>query len=108
MVIERFSQNVISSGVFKLYIATGFFATLIFFVVNADLFTPLEMLIGIIGVTIVLKGISNMMLSLIILLFNFDNKQAEIDFQYNSEKIDSMLAELSIRDATDGSNKPSK
>ena len=89
MVIERFSQNVISSGVFKLYIATGFFATLIFFVVNADLFTPMEMLLGIIGVTIILKGVSNMMLSLIILLFSFDNKQAELDFKYNSEKIDS-------------------
>ncbi len=35
MVIERFSQNVVSSGLFKIYIATGFFATLIFFVINA-------------------------------------------------------------------------
>lgn len=105
MVIERFSQNVVSSGVFKLYIATGFFATLIFFVVNADLFTPMEMLLGIIGVTIILKGISNMMLSLIILLFSFDNKQAELDFQYNSEKIDAMLAELSIKEATAANTK---
>jgi len=105
MVIERFSQNVISSGVFKLYIATGFFATLIFFVVNADLFTPMEMLLGIIGVTIILKGVSNMMLSLIILLFSFDNKQAELDFKYNSEKIDSMLAELSIKEATNANTK---
>ena len=100
MVVERFSQNVVSSGLFKLYIATGFFATLIFFVVNADLFTPFEMLLGIVSVTVVLKGVTNMMLSLIILLFNFDNKQAEIDFEYNSEKIDSLLAELSIKEAT--------
>lgn len=100
MVIEKFSQNVINSGLFKLYIATGFFATLIFFVINADLFTPIEMLVGIIGVTVILKGISNMMLSLIILLFNFENKQEELDFKYNSEKIDAMLAELSINDAT--------
>jgi len=100
VVVERFSQNVVSSGLFKLYIATGFFATLIFFVVNADLFTPFEMLLGIVSVTVVLKGVTNMMLSLIILLFNFDNKQAEIDFEYNSEKIDSLLAELSIKEAT--------
>ena len=38
MVIERFSQTVINSGVFRFYIATGFFATLIFFIINADLF----------------------------------------------------------------------
>ena len=105
MVVERFSQGVINSGVFRLYIATGFFATLIFFVVNADLFTPIEMVIGIIGITVTLKGISNMMLSLIILLFNFDNKQAQIDFEYNSEKIDSILAELTIKEAAVKSGK---
>ena len=105
MVVEKFSQNVISSGLFRIYIATGFFATLIFFVINADHFTPIEMLVGIIGITIILKGISNMMLSLIILLFSFDNKQAQLDFEYNSDKIDTILAELSINDATKKTDK---
>ncbi|RXJ87929.1 hypothetical protein [Arcobacter sp. CECT 8985] len=105
MIVEKFSQNVINSGIFRLYIATGFFATLIFFVVNAELFTPLEMVFGIVGVTVVLKGVSNMMLSLIILLFNLDNKRTELDFKYNSEKIDAMLAELSIKDAASAGEK---
>jgi len=99
MVVERFSQNVINSGIFRLYIATGFFATLIFFVINADLYTPLEMIFGIIGVTIILKGVSNMMLSLIILLFNLDNKRDELNFKYNEEKIDAMIAELGVQEA---------
>ncbi len=99
MVVERFSQNVINSGVFRLYIATGFFATLIFFVINADLYTPLEMIFGIIGVTIVLKGVSNMMFSLIILLFNLDSKREELNFKYNEEKINAMMAELGVQDA---------
>ena len=99
MVVEKFSQSVLNSGIFRLYIATGFFATLIFFVINADLFTPLEMMLGIIGVTVVLKGISNMMLSLVILLFNLDNKREELDFKYNEEKISAILAELSVHDA---------
>lgn len=105
MVVERFSQGVINSGLFKLYIATGFFATLIFFVINADLFTPLEMIVGIIGITITLKGITNMMLSLVILFFNFDNKQAQIDFEYNAEKIDTILAELAIKEASVNNSK---
>uniref|UniRef100_UPI0040476E01 hypothetical protein n=1 Tax=Aliarcobacter sp. TaxID=2321116 RepID=UPI0040476E01 len=104
MVVERFSQTVINSGIFKLYIATGFFATLIFFTINADLFTPMEMILGIILVTVVLKGISNMMLSLIISLFNLDNKKSEFDFKYNEEKIQAMLSELTIKDVID-SNK---
>lgn len=105
MVVERFSQNVINSGIFRLYIATGFFATLIFFVINADLYTPMEMIFGIVGVTIVLKGVSNMMLSLIILLFNLDNKKKELEFKYNEEKINAMMAELGVQDAQNIGNK---
>ena len=51
------------------------------------------------GVTIILKGVTNMMLSLIILLFNLDNKREELKHKYNEDKIDAMLAELSVQDA---------
>ena len=105
MVIERFSQTVINSGVFRFYIATGFFATLIFFIINADLFTPMEMILGIILTTIVLKGISNMMLSLVVSFFSLDNKRNEFDFKYNEEKIQVILNELTVNDAIDSNNK---
>lgn len=108
MVVERFSQNVINSGLFRLYIATGFFATIIFFVVNADLFTPIEMLFGIMGVTIALKGISNMMLSMIIAFFSLENRKNELDFKYNEEKIDAMLNELNVQDIVSTDEKAQK
>ena len=108
MVIERFSQTVINSGVFRFYIATGFFATLIFFIINADLFTPMEMILGIILITIVLKGVSNMMLSLIISLFSLENKRNEFNFKYNEEKIQLMLNELTVKDVSDSNNKDQK
>ena len=101
MIIERFSQTVINSGIFRIYIATGFFATLIFFVINAELFTPFEMILGTMLITIVLKGMSNIMLSLIISLFNLDNKRSEFDFKYNEEKIQVMLNELSVKEVMD-------
>ena len=105
MVIERFSQSVVDSGIFRVYIATGFFATLIFFTINADLFTPMEMILGIILTTIVLKGISNMMLSLVVSFFSLDNKRSEFDFKYNEEKIQVILNELTVNDAIDSNNK---
>ena len=108
MIVERFSQNVLTSGIFKFYIATGFFATLIFFIINADLFTPMEMILGIIMVTIILKGISNMMFSLIISLFSLDNKRSEFDFKYNEEKIQVMLNELTVKDIIDTNTKSKK
>lgn len=98
MVVEKFTQDVINSGLFRLYIATGFFAIVIFFTVNADLFTPLEMILGVIGTTVVLKGISNMMLSMIVSFFSLENKKSEIEFNYNEEKIDAMLNELNVQD----------
>ena len=93
---------------FRLYIAMGFFATLIFFIVNADLFTPMEMILGIILITIVLKGVSNMMLSLIISLFSLENKRNEFNFKYNEEKIQLMLNELTVKDISDANNKVQK
>lgn len=98
MVIERFSQNVLNSGLFRLYIGAGFFGTLIFFVINADLFTPLEMIVGIMAITILLKGLTNIMFSLIVSFFSLENKRAELEFKYNEEKIDAMLNELNIKE----------
>ena len=108
MVIERFSQSVIDSGIFRVYITTGFFATLIFFTINADLFTPMEMILGIILVTIVLKGVSNMMLSLIVSFFSLDNKRNEFDFKYNEERVQVLLNELTVKDVIDSNNKNQK
>ena len=108
MIVERFSQNVLNSGLFRFYIATGFFATLIFFTINADLFTPIEMILGIIMVTIVLKGVSNMMLSLIVSFFSLDNKRNEFDFKYNEERVQVLLNELTVKDVIDSNNKNQK
>lgn len=99
MVVERFSQNVINSGIFRLFIATGFFATLIFFVVNADYYTPLEMIAGVMGVTVMLKGLSNVMLGVIVSLFSLKNKEEEFNFKYNKEKIDMLVSELAVQEA---------
>jgi len=99
MVIERFSQNLINSGIFKIYIATGFFATLIFFVVNSELFSPIEMILGSILITIILKGLSNLMLSFMVSSFSLENKKAEFDFKYNEEKINILLNQLVAKEA---------
>ena len=105
MVVERFSQSVINSGILRLFIASGFFATVIFFVVNANLYTPLEMIFGIIGITIILKGITNIMLSMIISFFSLENKKNELNFKYIGEKIESMLSELNVQEVLSSNNK---
>jgi len=39
-----------------------------------------------------------MMLSLIISFFSLEDRKAELDFNYNEEKIDAMLNELNVQD----------
>lgn len=108
MIVERFAQTLLNSGLFRLYTASGFFAGLIFFVINAELFTPLEMIAGIILITILFKGLSNLMLSLLISLFNLDNKREEMEFKYNKEKINTMLNELTVQDVVEANEKMKK
>lgn len=98
MVVERFSQSVLNSGILRFYTAAGFFATLIFFVLHADNFTAIEMFMWIVLVTVACKGIANLMLSLIILLFDLDNKKSEMDFEKISADVDAMLAQFSMQE----------
>ena len=105
MVVERFSKSLVNSGIFRIYIATGFFATVIFFVLNSEVFTAMEMIFGIVGITIALKGLSNLMFSMVISLFSLENKKEEFDFKYNKEHIDSMLNELTVNDAIETGEK---
>ncbi len=108
MIVEKFTQNFLNTGLFRLYIATGFFASLIFFTLNADYFTAMEMIIGIMGVTIFLKAISNIMLSMIVSLFSLDNKREEIEFKYNEERITSLLNELNVQEIANTNEKVAK
>jgi len=96
VVVERFSHNLINTGIFKVYIAIGFFATLIFFIFNTELFSPLQMLFGAILVTVFLKGCSNLMLSFIVEHFSLENRKQEFDVKYNEEKLTLLLNQYSI------------
>ena len=97
MIVENFSHKLLNSSIRNTYVATAFFATLIFFVINANSYTPIEMLFGVTIVTIAFKGLSNMMVSLVILLFNLDNKEEQLEFEKTSQRINGLLNELSLQ-----------
>jgi len=97
MVIEKFSQKVVSSNLINTYVATAFFATVIFFIINANIYTPLEMISGVILVTVAFKGISNMMFSLVVLLVNLDSDEKSLEFEKTTAKINSLLNELQLQ-----------
>ena len=108
MIIEDFSRRLITSKMMNTYVATAFFSTVIFFVLNANSYTPLEMITGVILVTIAFKGVANMMLSLVILLFNLENKGQSLEFEQTSSKVNGLLNELSLQQTKIRSNQVAK
>jgi len=99
MNIENFSNKLVSSNILNTYVATAFFATLIYFTINANLYTPIEMLFGVIFSTIFFKGIGNIMFSLVIALFNLKNQEDELAFDKISTKVEGLLNDLALQES---------
>jgi phosphotransferase system glucose/maltose/N-acetylglucosamine-specific IIC component len=97
--VESFSRKLLASKIFDTYVAAVFFASLIFFVLNSSYYTPLEMIFYIIVITITFKGISNIMLSLTIALFNLENEQDRVEFEEASNRLESLVNDLAIQEA---------
>jgi len=108
MVVERFSRKMLESRIFNTYVATVFFSSLIFFVLNSSIFTPLEMMFGIVISTILFKGVANLMLSMTISLVSLDNQQDSVNFKKESENLESLVNDLAIQEAAIQSNKNNK
>jgi len=108
MIIEKFTREILRTGIFDTYVAAVFFASVIFFVLNASWFTPTEVMIGIVFSTIVFKGVANMMLSMTISLVDLDNQQDKLDFKKSSDELDALVNDLAIQEAAIKSNKTIK
>jgi len=108
MVIEKFSKKMLESGIFNTYVATVFFASLIFFVMNSSIFTPIEMMFGIVTSTILFKGVANIMLSMTISLVSLDNQQDSVNFKKDSDNLESLVNDLAIQEAAIQSSKNNK
>ena len=107
MHVERFARGVINSGVLDFYIAMTFFATVIFFVLNVHLYTPMEILLWTFIVTVGAKGFANLMLGLLISLYDLSKVEEKNNFNQESEKINQMISELKLQEIEKSNNKQS-
>lgn len=97
MLVENFSNKVLRSKIIDTYVATAFFAVVIFFTLNADIYTPFEMIFGIVFVTIAFKGLAHMMVGLIISLYDFEYKKESVEFGEVSNRINGLLNDLTLQ-----------
>lgn len=105
MKTEEFSKRLLQSGIFDTYVATVFFGVVIFFVLNSSFYTPTEMIVAIVFITILFRGLANIMISMTISLFNLSNEQDKLDFEKSSNSLESLVNDLAIQEASAQSNK---
>ena len=100
MIIHNFSKKIIKSKILDTYVAAVFFATLVFFVLNMNAFAPIEIIAGVMIATIAFKGIANLMFSLLVSFVNFDNLHDALDFEKEANKVETLVNELALKQAT--------
>jgi hypothetical protein len=98
MYVERFASGVLKSGVLDTYVAVSFFGTVIYFVLNIHLYTPMEILMWTFIVAIGAKGLANLMLGLVIALYDLGQIEEKNNFEKESERIDQLLAQLKFQE----------
>ncbi len=108
MIVENFSKKIIASRLLNTYVAASFFATLIFFVLNSNVYSPFEMILGVMLVTVAFKGIANLMLSMSISLVSLNNEQDAIEFEESANKLEALVNDLAIQEASVQSMKNNK
>jgi hypothetical protein len=97
MVIEKFTNRLLASRLIDTYVATAFFATLIYFTLNAYLYTPIEIISSVIIVTIAFKGLGHFVIAMIISLHSLDDKKNEVEFNERSSEIEGLLNDLALQ-----------
>jgi len=108
MVIQTFSKKFLSSKLLDTYVAASFFGMVIFFVLNLEHYTAFEMIFWVVLVTVGFKGLANIMFSLSISLVELDNHQSKIEFEESSNKLESLVNDLAIKEAAVQSSKNAK
>jgi len=97
---EEFSKKIIQSGLLHTYVAAVFFGTVILIVLNSSNFSPFEMIAWVMIATKAFKGFANIMLSMTISLAHLDNTQDRIEFEESSSKLETLVSDLAIQEAT--------
>ena len=87
----------VQSRIFDTYVATVFFAMLVFFVLNMNSFTPLEIIIGVMVATVAFKGIANIMFAMTISFVTFDKLDDAIEFEKAAGQVETLANELSMK-----------
>ena len=79
--VEKFFYKILKTRLIDTYVATAFFATTIFFILNISLYTPTEILLWVIIVTLAFKGLAHLMVAVVILFFDLSKREENLELQ---------------------------
>ena len=95
--VEKFFIKIIKTKFIDFYVATAFFATVVFFILNISLYTPSEILMWIIIVTLTFKGLAHLIVSIIIMFFDLKQIEQNLEYKKQLNKLETLVNELSIQ-----------
>jgi hypothetical protein len=105
MIVEKFFNAILKSKIIDIYVAIAFIATAVFFIMNISLYTPFEILVGIVLVTLSFKGLAYLMVSFVIMFFDLKQKEDSVQLQQKLAKLDSLVDELALQQTKLKNNK---
>ncbi len=89
-----------STKIQELFVLTGFIATIIFFILNTDKFSTIEILTGSFFSLVLLQSIYYVMLGFVTIQTNIDIVNDDIQLQNSIDRIDAALNELASQSTT--------
>jgi len=105
MIVEKFFNAILKSKIIDIYVAIAFIATAVFFIMNISSYTPFEILVGIVLVTLSFKGLAYLMVSFVIMFFDLKQKEDSVQLQQKLAKLDSLVDELALQQTKLKNNK---
>jgi len=97
--VENFFYKILETRLINTYVAAAFFATTIFFILNISLYTPSEILLWTMIVTLTFKGLAHLMVAIIIFFFDLSKREESVELRKKLNKLETLVNELSIQQA---------
>jgi hypothetical protein len=95
---EQTRISIEASGIEDIFVFTGFIAVVIFFIINSDIFTVADIVIGSIFTLMILKSIYFMMVGFVTSLASIDVIEEDIKFKNSIDRVEAALGDLLVQE----------
>jgi hypothetical protein len=105
LIAEKIRLKIEHSGIPELFIFLGFIAAIIFYLLNINILTVMDMVVGSILLVIILRAIVNIMIGFTTSLEEIGDIEENMHFQNSYDKLEVALSDLILQETTKSATK---